>query len=86
MVKSPGFHHGERGFAHAIAGLIETGVFACLTGVGFDLADAGDVVVEQGIQRRDGFALRAVAGACGERVGERSGTEEWNGNENGGGE
>ena len=46
LVERPGFHHGERGLAHAVAGLVETGVFACLAGVGFDLADAGDVVVE----------------------------------------
>lgn len=38
-------------------------MFFCFGGVGLDLANAGDVIVEEGIQVRRGFALFAVAGA-----------------------
>ena len=86
LVECPGFHHRERGDADLVAGLIEPRVFPLLAGVGFDLSDARDVVVEDGIEGGDGLALLAVAGARGERVDQCPGGEEGNRRQRGGGE
>ena len=59
--------------------LVEIRVFLGFGGVGFDLADAGDVVVQQGIQRGGRVALSLVAVAGVLRVNPSADHEDRNG-------
>ncbi len=60
-VVSPPAHHAESGLAEHFGRLVEADEFGGFRGVAFDLADAGDVVVEEGVEVGGGFALVAVA-------------------------
>ncbi len=82
-VDRPGAHDEQRGAAKFLAHGIEARVLALLARVRLDLADAGDVVVHEGVQRGGGVPLLLVAAVGGERVGEGACGEEGNRRERG---
>lgn len=75
-VDGPPFHHAEVGAAEEVGEAVEAVVFGFFGGVGFDLADAGDVVVEEGVEVGGGFALVFVAIAAAGGVDPRADAEE----------
>ena len=77
----PGAHDDECAFAQIIGALGEAFVFVRLAAKGFDLADALEVVHQQGVHGARGFALDAVAFVGGERVPERAANEKRHGNQ-----
>lgn len=80
-VNRPGAHDNEGGAPEGVAVRVEAEVFAFFCRVGFDLADSGDVVVEEGVEGGGSLALTAVAFAGGEGVSERSDGEKREGEE-----
>lgn len=61
VVKSPGPHDDEGGFAEPCTGGVEEPVFVLLARITLDLTDAVEIVVQQGVESRRGTALCRVA-------------------------
>ena len=81
IVECPDFHDAEGGLAELMADGVEAGVFLVFADVGFDLANAREIIVEESVHRGGGFALESVAGGSGEGVEEGAGGEEGDGGE-----
>ena len=79
VVDRPDAHDHERGLLKGAAERVEAAVFLVLADVGLDLADAGQIVVEQRVHGGRGLALAAVAQLRSEGVGERAAGEERDG-------
>jgi len=75
-ISRPRLHHHQRRVGHLAAGAIEAGMLLALPDESLDLADAGEVVVQQGVHRRGGCALHPVALVRRERVSERARREQ----------
>ena len=80
-VEGPVAHDHQGGDAERLAGRVESGVLTLLGRVGLDLPDAVEVVVEEGVERGGRPARCAVALPCGERVGERPGSQKGKGDQ-----
>ena len=82
----PGEHDPEGALAEIIGALGESLVFVLFADEGFDLADALEIVHEQGVHGAGGAALGAVAAVGGEGVPEGAAGEEWERDQRDGGQ
>ena len=78
-VGGPGAHDDERAVSQVVRALGEAPILVRLAAEGFDLADALQVVHEQGVHGAGGFALQAIALVRRERVPERAAHQEGHG-------
>ena len=78
-VAGPPEHDAEGGFAEFVGVAVEAGVFLDFGGEALDLADAGDVVVEEGIHVAGGLSLIPVAAPGMSRINPGAGGEEGDG-------